>query len=472
MAQFEIWITAFRDALWSPYFLVVLLVGTGIIMTFRLRFIQARKLGHAFNLTRGIYDHPDDPGEVTHFQALSAALSSTVGTGNIAGVATAIASGGPGAIFWMWVTGLFGMATKLGECTLAVKYREITPDGVVRGGPMYYILKGLGESKNSFVAALASPFAYFFAFCMTLSPLISGNMTQANSAADALQSNFGVPPLVTGLVMATLIGFVLLGGIKRIGSVASKLVPIMGVLYTVAVLILLFMYIDSVPAVIQMIFSAAFNPQAAIGGFAGAAVSDAISFGAARGVFSNEAGLGTAPIAHAAAKTKEPVREGLVAMMEPLIDTLCINSMTAFAILVTGAWTTGESGASLTSMAFDRGLTGWGGTVVAVAITMFAFSTALTQGYYSNRAIDFMWGEKAASVYRWFYVGMHVVGAVIALELVWTLADVANGLLALPNLLTLILLSGSIAVWVKDYFSRTQITYEDFKKQEKMAGKN
>lgn len=466
MAQIELWITAFRDMLWSPYFLVILLVGTGLIMTIRLRFIQARKLGHAFNLTRGIYDHPDDPGEVTHFQALSAALSSTVGTGNIAGVATAIASGGPGAIFWMWVTGLFGMATKLGECTLAIKYREITPDGVVRGGPMFYILKGLGE-KNGFIARLASPFAYFFAFCMMLSPMISGNMTQANSAADALQANFGIPPLFTGIVMASLVGFVLLGGIKRIGGVASKLVPFMGVVYTIGVVILLVTHIESLPAVISMIFTAAFNPQAAVGGFAGAAVSDAISFGAARGVFSNEAGLGSAPIAHAAAKTSEPVREGLVAMMEPLIDTLCINTMTAFAILVTGAWTTGESGAALTSEAFGRGLTGNGGIVVAIAITMFAFSTALTQGYYGNRAADFLWGPKAASIYRSLFVVMHIVGAVLTLELVWTLADVANGLLALPNLLTLILLSGSIAVWVREYFSRPQIPYDESNPQKK-----
>ena len=472
MAQIELWITAFRDALWSPYFLVILLVGTGLLMTIRLRFIQARKLGHSFNLTRGIYDHPDDPGEVTHFQALSAALSSTVGTGNIAGVATAIAAGGPGAIFWMWITGLFGMATKMGECTLAIKYREITPDGVVRGGPMYYILKGLGESKNQLVASLASPFAYFFAFCMALAPMIAGNMAQANSAADALEANFGIPPLGTGIVLASLIGIVLLGGIKRIGGVAGRLIPFMAVVYAIGVLTLLFMYIDVLPSVIQLIFTSAFNPQAAIGGFAGASVSDAISFGASRGVFSNEAGLGSAPIAHAAAKTSEPVREGLVAMMEPLIDTLCINTMTAFAILVTGAWTTGETGAELTSIAFGRGLPGVGGIVVAIAITMFAFSTALTQGYYGNRAVDFLWGEKAASIYRWIFVGMHVVGAVITLELVWTLADVANGLLALPNLLTLIIMSGSIALWVKDYFSRPQIPYAELKKQEKSAGSN
>jgi AGCS family alanine or glycine:cation symporter len=300
--------------------------------------------------------------------------------------------------------------------------------------------------------------------------MIAGNMTQANSAADVLEANFGIPPLATGLVMASLIGIVLLGGIKRIGGVAGRLVPFMVVVYAIGVLTLLFMYIDALPSVIQLIFTSAFNPQAAIGGFAGASVSDAISFGASRGVFSNEAGLGSAPIAHAAAKTNEPVREGLVAMMEPLIDTLCINTMTAFAILVTGAWTTGESGAELTSIAFGRGMPGVGGILVAIAITMFAFSTTLTQGYYGNRAVDFLWGEKAASIYRWIFVGMHVVGAVITLQLVWTLADIANGLLALPNLLTLIIMSGSIALWVKEYFSRPQIPYAEFKNQEETAG--
>lgn len=461
MEAFEIGVTWFRDALWSVYFLVPLLVGTGLLLTIRLKFIQTRKLGHSIALTRGLYDDDDDPGEVTHFQALSSALSSTVGTGNIAGVATAIASGGPGAIFWMWLTGAFGMASKYAECMMAVQYREFTDDGVVRGGPMYYISKGLGSSDNAFLRALANPFAMFFAFCMMLSPLAGGALVQANSAADALNANFAIPHAITGIVLAIVVGGVIIGGIKRIGAVTSKLVPFMGVTYTIGVLLLLFMNWEAIPGIIEMIFFYAMNPMAAVGGFAGATVGEAISFGAARGVFSNEAGLGTAPIAHAAAKTSEPVREGLVAMMEPMIDTLGINTMTALAILSTGSFESGLSGASLTTEAFDRGLPGQGGYIVAIAMAMFAVSTAITQAYYGNRAADFLLGEKAAMMYRWFYCLVVFAGAVTALQLVWTLADVANALVALPNLLTLIVLSGYVVDKTKDYFSRPQLTLEE-----------
>ena len=468
MEQVELWVTAFRDSLWSPFFLAPLLVGTGLLLTIRLKFIQ-RRLGHSVNLTRGLYDDYKDPGEVTHFQALCSALSSTVGTGNIAGVATAIAAGGPGAIFWMWMTGAVGMATKYAECTLALHYREITDLGVVRGGPMYYIRKGLGASKNRIISGMANPLAIFFACCMTLSPVIAGGMVQANSAADALDSNFGVPKVATGLIMAILVGAVILGGIKRIGRVTSRLVPFMGIVYTIGVVALLVMSWNEVPGVIRMIFYYAFIPMAAVGGFAGATVTQALSFGASRGVFSNEAGLGTAPIAHAAAKTKEPVREGLVAMMEPMIDTLCINTMTAFAILSTGAWETGESGSALTSIAFDRGLPGQGGYIVAFAMAMFALSTSITQAYYGNRAVDFLLGEFAATIYRWIFCVLVFLGAVTALEMVWAMADIANGLLVLPNLLSVILLSGAVVAMTKDYFSRPHLTNEEREAREKQV---
>ena len=470
MEAFEIGATWFRDFLWSVYFLVPLLLGTGLLLTIRLKFIQTRKLGHSINLTRGLYDNDDDPGEVSHFQALTSALSSTVGTGNIAGVATAIASGGPGAIFWMWLTGAFGMASKYAECMMAVHYREITDEGVVRGGPMYYITKGLGSSENALLRALANPFALFFAFCMMLSPLAGGGMAQANSAADALSGNFGVPHFVSGIVLAILVGVVILGGIKRIGAVTGKLVPFMGVVYAMGVLFLLIMNWESIPSVVEMIFHYAFNPMAAVGGFAGATIGEAVSFGAARGVFSNEAGLGTAPIAHAAAKTKEPVREGLVAMMEPMIDTLGINTMTALAILCTGSYVTGQTGASPTTEAFDRGLPGQGGYIVAVAMAMFAVSTSITQAYYGNRAADFLFGHTAATAYRWFFCVVIFIGSVTALQLVWTLADVANALLAIPNLLTLIVMSGFVVHKTKDYFSRPQLTLEEREAENKIVG--
>ena len=456
MEQIVAWTTAFRDMLWSAYFLVPLLVGTGLLMTVRLKFVQVRKLGHSVNLTRGLYDHPDDPGEVTHFQALSSALSSTVGTGNIAGVATAIASGGPGAIFWMWITGILGMATKFTECTLAVRYREITDDGVVRGGPMYYISKGLAETGNPLFARLGTPLGHMFAFCVSISAIVGSGLVQANSAAAALHASFDIPEYITGIVMALLVGSVIIGGIKRIGAVTSRLVPIMATLYTIAILMLLFTYWHTIPDAISMIFYYAFNPMAAVGGFAGATVNQALSLGASRGAFSNEAGLGTAPIAHAAAKTKEPVREGLVAMMEPLIDTLGINTLTALAILTTGVWQSGESGAVLTSNAFDQGLPGQGGYIVGIALFMFGTSTSITQAYYGNRAMDFLFGRRPAELYRWLYAGLHVFGAVAALQFVWTMADIANGLIALPNLLALIMLSGYVTIMAKKYFAEPQ----------------
>ncbi len=310
--------------------LIVPLVGTGIYLTLRMRFIQIRKLKHSWNIIRGVYDDPNDAGDITHFQALSAALSATIGIGNIAGVATAIHYGGPGALFWMWVTAFFGMCTKYVECTLSMKYRKINPDGSASGGPMYYIEKGLGRSWK--------PLAVFFAFSAALCSFGTGNMIQSFTVADSFHSDFGIPQWITGLVVASLVALVIIGGIKRIGQVASRLVPFMSVLYILAALFILVMNYNRLPASIGLIFKGAFEPLAGLGGFAGATMLYALNWGVKRGLFSNEAGQGSAPIAHAAAKTGEPIREGAVAMVGPLVDTLIICTMTGLVIIATGAW--------------------------------------------------------------------------------------------------------------------------------------
>ncbi|TKJ38449.1 sodium:alanine symporter family protein [candidate division LCP-89 bacterium B3_LCP] len=311
--------------------LIVPLVGTGIYLTLRMRFVQIRKLKHSWEIIRGVYDDPEDAGDITHFQALSAALSATIGIGNIAGVATAIHYGGPGALFWMWVTAFFGMCTKYVECTLSQKYRKINPDGSASGGPMYYIEKGLGTGWK--------PLAVIFAFCAVLCSFGTGNMVQSFTVADSFRTEFGIPTWVTGLAIASLVALVIIGGIKRIGLVASKLVPFMSALYIIAALTILGMYFSEIPVAFGRIMEGAFTPLAGLGGFAGATMLYTLNWGVKRGLFSNEAGQGSAPIAHAAAKTGEPIREGAVAMVGPLLDTLIICTMTGLVILVTGAWT-------------------------------------------------------------------------------------------------------------------------------------
>ncbi|MBW2370126.1 MAG: sodium:alanine symporter family protein, partial [Deltaproteobacteria bacterium] len=312
---------------WGPV-TICLLVGTGILITLLVRCIQLRWFVYAWGLISGRYDDPEDEGEVTHFQALSAALSATIGTGNIAGVGTAVALGGPGAIFWMWVTAFFGMGLKYAECTLSLKYRIIHADGTVGAGPMYYLEKGLGQKWLGII----------FAIFATVASFGIGNMVQANSVAEPVAVYFGIPKIITGLVMGGFVFAVIVGGIRRIGQVASRLVPAMTVLYVLGALVVIFTGIDQVPGALLLIFREAFTGSAAAGGFAGAAVAQAIRFGVARGVFSNEAGLGSAPIAHGAAQTKEPVREGLVAMLGPFIDTIVICTMTALTIIITGAY--------------------------------------------------------------------------------------------------------------------------------------
>jgi AGCS family alanine or glycine:cation symporter len=426
---------------------IILLVGTGLYLTVRLRFIQFRGLKHAFLLISGRYDKAGDPGEVTHFQALSTALSATIGTGNIAGVATAIAFGGPGAVFWMWVTALVGMTSKFTSCALALKFRFLHPNGEVSGGPMYTLKNGLK------MPALGAAFAVF----ALIASFGIGNMVQANSVVDGIR--FVVPQatefrLIIGVIMAIAVGLVIIGGIKRIARVASRIVPFMAVSYCFAALLILIINIDKIPAAIGTIFNHALNPWAAGGGALGAA----LHYGVARGVFSNESGLGSAPMAHAAARTTEPVREGLVAMVGPFIDTIVICSMTALVIIVMGAWGEGKpadlNGAALSAYSFQKAIGTTGAWVVGFGLVFFAYSTIIAWSYYGDRSAEYLFGERAVLPYRIIYTVLVVVGAYIPLKLVWNFADIANIFMALPNLVSVILLARIIKELTDDYFTR------------------
>lgn len=527
------------------------LLGTGVFLTLRLGFLQVRKLGHGFAVTSGMYDDPEEPGDVSHFQALTTALSATVGIGNIAGVAIAIHWGGPGALFWMWVTALLGMATKYAEVTLAQHYRQIEGvdkdprrwEGTVSGGPMYYIERGLGPRFK--------PLAAFFALMLGATAFLTGNAIQANTVADTFRTEFGVPVWMTGLLTTVLVALVIVGGIGRIGRVTAVLAPVMAVIYVAGALVILAIHHDHVLPAFALIFSEAFNPTASIAGAgAGVFVLTAI-WGVKRGLFSNEAGQGSAPIAHAAAKTDEPVSEGVVALVEPFIDTIVICTMTGLVIIATGVWTaripteitlgggdisyvaeptpgrfqrtgqalelriedgvqvetangtarvawhevpverlfedrdmtrpfTGviysgrkvavatdgrtmpslwaeavESGAPLTMLAFQQGLPGtWGRFIVLISVLLFAVSTAISWSYYGDRCANYLFGKKMVFPYKIMYVGMHFVGAVLTLSVAWTLGDVFLGIVILPNLLALLLLSPKVAELTRSYFQR------------------
>lgn len=446
---------------WYPQtipLLVVLLLGTGIYVTIRYRLIQVRLFRHAIDVIRGRFDRPEDTGDINHFQALSSALSATIGIGNIAGVATAIHYGGPGALFWMWLTACFGMALKFSEGTLAVRYRKINPDGSASGGPMYYILYGLGKSWK--------PLAIAFAFFAVISSFGQGNMIQSFTVTDQFQSEFGLPRWLTGLGMSLLVGLVIIGGIKRIGRVASRLTPFMAIFYFIGAALILLVNLPELPGVLVRIFHDAFLPRAEISGIAGGGFLlflNTMLWGVKRGLFSNEAGQGSAPIAHAAAKTEEPVREGVVAMLGPFIDTLVICSMTGLAILVTGAWqvtdAAGEllNGSVMTTWAFRHGLPflgGYGSYIVTVTVFLFALSTAISWSYYGDRSAQFLWGDRAIMPYKAFYVGMHFLGGIFSLELVWGFGDVALGLMAIPNLIAIIFLAGKVKKLELDYCAR------------------
>ena len=412
--------------------MLVLILGVGVYLTLGLRFLTIIRIPFGFRLLwRGRV--PRGRGEISPFGALMTSLSATIGTGNIAGVATAIYLGGPGAVFWMWVTALVGMATKYAEAVCAVRYREQDERGRFVGGPMYYITNGLGSSWTWLAVCFAS-FASIAGFGI-------GTMVQANSVADVLQTSFSIPEWLTGSVLVFLVGAVLLGGIQRIAGVASMLVPIMAIAYIAAGTVVLILNAETIPTAFRLILTHAFSPVAATGGFAGAAVWAAMKFGVARGIFSNEAGLGSAPIAHAAAQTKGPVSQGLVAMLGTFIDTIIVCSFTALVILTTGAWTSGETGAALTSTAFEMALPGMGGYVVAVALPIFAFTTMLGWSYYCERSLQYLFGVKIIMPFRVVWSLAALVGAMLKLGFVWLLADTLNALMAIPNLIALALLS-------------------------------
>lgn len=551
MDTFDSVITWLENLIWNTPeafpAMVLVLLSFGLFITFRLGFIQIRRLGHGFKVVTGFYDDPDDEGDINHFQALTTALSATVGIGNIAGVALAIHYGGPGALFWMWVTALLGMAIKYTEVTLAQEYRSQNPDGSVSGGPMYYIEKGLGPNWKW----LAVAFAISAAICAFL----TGNAVQANTVADVMKTDFQIPVAITGFITASLVAAVVLGGIKRIGRVTSRLVPFMGILYVSGALIILLIHYDTILPSLWTIVSNAFNPQAGALGVGSGALIFTLSYGVQRGLFSNEAGQGSAPIAHSAAKTDEPVREGVVALLEPFIDTLIICSMTGLVIVSTGSWdmqhksaidpasdivtyditegTVGQegsttstlyfsngvpengtmnhygfpvdtmfvdegyssaftgkiivgqedtqviaddgtelsilyggvvqNGAPLTSAAFERGLSPLlpgGGYLVTFAVLLFAISTSISWSYYGDRAAQYLFGFKSIFWYRLAFVGMHFLGAVATLTVVWNFGDVMLGLMAFFNIVALFALSGVAYKITQKYFSKEHETPE------------
>ncbi len=426
--------------------LIILLLGTGIYLTILLKGLQFRTLFSSLYLAlikRKEYDA--HPGDISHFQALMTALSATVGTGNIAGVASAIAIGGPGALFWMWLTGLFGMATKYSEAVLAVKYREVDALGTMSGGPMYYIEKGLKNKWLAFIFAL-------FAACAAFG---TGNIIQSNSVAEAMHATFNVPSWVTGIFLLMITYLVIMGGIKSIAKAASAIVPFMILFYIIVGTVILILFYKNIPHAFTLIFVHAFTPVAAAGGFAGAGVKMAMQMGVSRGLLSNESGLGSSPIAAAAAKTDEPVRQALVSMTQTFIDTIIVCTFTGLVILVTGAWKTGKTAAALTEHAFSMGLPGtWGGIVVSISLIFFAYSTILGWSYYGEKAIEYIAGERAIKPYRLLWVIIVFIGAVGRLDVVWAVTDIMNGLMAFPNLIALLGLSFVIKNETNHFFSK------------------
>jgi len=435
---------------WISLPLTFILIGTGLFVTIALGFIQLKRLNHSFAVVSGKYDNPDDEGDVTHFQALSAALSATIGIGNIAGVALAVRLGGPGALFWMWVTAVLGMALKYAECTLSHRYRVIHEDGSASGGPMYYIEKGLGPKWK--------PLAVFFATCAVICSFCTGNMNQANTIAQMFLT-YNVPIYVSGVVIAALVGLVIIGGIKRIAAVASRLVPTMAVLYVLGTMVIIITHSENIMPSFAKIFTEAFSLKAGWGG-----LFAVIMWGVRRGLYSNEAGQGSAPIAHAAAKTKESAREGAVALMGPFIDTLIVCTMTGLAILSTGVIeSTSLTGAQLTREAFRQGFSfapEIGSFIVNCAVLLFAYTTMVAWSYYGDRSIEYLAGPKAIKPYRWVYVFFNFMGAILPLTFVWNFGDIALSLMTIPNLIGVLFLTGILKGITTEYFAKEHIPYK------------
>ena len=426
---------------WGPP-LLILLVGTGIYLTIRLGLLQVTRLPKAFQL---IFTKDKGHGDVSSFAALCTALAATVGTGNIIGVATAIKVGGPGALFWMWMAAFFGMATKYAEGLLAIKYRTKDANGAVAGGPMHYILLGMGEKWR--------PLAIFFALAGVLVALLGiGTFTQVNSITESIQNTAQVNPAITALILSIFVGIAVFGGLKSISKVSTAVVPFMAIVYILGTLTVILFNIEKIPATLALIFTSAFSPVAAVGGFAGASIRMAIQNGVARGVFSNESGLGSAPIAAAAAKTNEPVEQGLISMTGTFIDTLIICTLTGLTILVTGVWSGDLNGVVLTQSAFSTVFSHFGPALLTIFLVLFAFTTILGWNYYGERCFEFLFGVRFIWLYRVVFVVMVLLGGFIELDMVWIIADIVNALMALPNLIALLVLSPVVIAETKKYF--------------------
>ncbi|HEM2853048.1 TPA: alanine/glycine:cation symporter family protein [Streptococcus suis] len=436
---------AINNLVWGPP-LLLLLVGTGVYLTLRLGVFQIGKLPTAFRLI--FSSDQSGQGDVSSFAALCTALAATVGTGNIVGVATAITTGGPGALFWMWVAAFFGMATKYAEGFLAIKYRTKDANGQAAGGPMHYITLGMGQKWK--------PLAVFFAISGVLVALLGiGTFSQVNSITASLETSFGLEPPLVSVITAISIAFVVFGGIEKISDVSTKIVPFMAILYILASITVLAVHWDQLLPTLALVFKSAFTLAAAVGGFAGATVQQAIQRGIARGVFSNESGLGSAPIAAAAAKSDNPVEQGLISMTGTFIDTLIICTLTGFTILVTDQWSLeGLAGAPLTQAAFATVFGNTGSIALTISLVLFAFTTILGWSYYGERCIEFLFGTKAILPYRLVFVAMVALGGFLKLDLIWTIADIVNGLMALPNLIALLALSPVIIKETRQYFAK------------------
>jgi AGCS family alanine or glycine:cation symporter len=431
--------------------MLFLLLGTGVFLTIGLRGMTISRIPYAFGqLLQGRKGSGD--GEISPFNALMTALSSTVGTGNIAGVATAIGIGGPGALFWMWCTALVGMATKYAEAVLAVNYRETDAEGKKVGGPMYYIKNGLGRRWR--------PLAFLFALFGSLAGFGLANTVQSNTVSQVLLNNFNIPTIVSGVLMSLMVALVLLGGIKRIAQVAGKLVPLMTIIYLLSTMVILLINMTEIPAAFLLIIDSAFNGTAATGGFAGATVMLALRMGVSRGIFSNESGLGSAPIAHAAAETNNPVRQGTIAMLGTFIDTLIICTMTGLVLIVSGAWDSDLEGAAMTLMVFDSELP-FGGNILSLCIILFAFTTMLGWSYYGERCAQFLLGPRVVMPFRVLWVIGVFVGTQMSLGLVWKMSDSLNGMMAIPNLIALLLLSPVVFKLTQEYFQRHDTTLKN-----------
>ncbi|MGN1397768.1 MAG: alanine/glycine:cation symporter family protein [Streptococcus gallolyticus] len=435
-------LSSLDSLVWGPP-LLVLLVGTGIYLSTRLGLLQVFRLPKALKLIFSA--EAKGQGDISSFAALATALAATIGTGNIVGVATAIKLGGPGALFWMWMAAFFGMATKYAEGVLAIKYRTRDANGDIAGGPMHYIVNGMGKHWKPLAIA-------FSIFGVMVALFGSGTFTQVNSITDSLSNTVGWSPKVISLVLAVLVSIIIFGGIQSISKVAEKIVPFMAIIYILATLTILAFHFDHIIPGLGLVLHSAFTGKAATGGFAGATVVTAIQAGIARGIFSNESGLGSAPIAAAAAKTEEPVEQGLVSMTGTFIDTIIICTLTGLSIIVTGDWSSNLNGAMLTQSAFSSVFGNFGVYALTISLILFAFTTILGWCYYGERCFEFLFGVKAIPVYRIVFIAMVALGGYISLETIWVIADIVNGLMAIPNLIALLALSPIIIKETKHYF--------------------